>query len=171
MQVNVAYREEQPVFGTKPKLFVDVSVQFSEQEKAIVTARSLENYSVDFDAAVAPLTSTGILGAGIGIGFAPILLIVALFAGMYNGTLGALIFFGTVGAFIWGKMSDRRGVKASVGQSIKVGTLLRKPNFTIFAADHAHARTIEQDIRLKLSMVKELISANVERVRDHSYQL
>ena len=171
MQVTVDYREEQPVFGNKAKLYVDVGVQFSEEEKAIIRSRSLEDYFLPFDAGVAPQTAAGFLGAGAAKGFGALCIVIAFVSALFNASFsGYLVFFG-IGLVAWGYFSDRKGLKAAVGQDITLKRLLRNPKFSIFAANHAEAQRIEEDIRTKLTVAKNFIMSNAAPATSHSYQL
>lgn len=171
MQVTVNHREQQPVFGRKAKLYVDVLVQFSEEEKAIISSRALDDYFVRFDSPIAPQSKAEFLSAGAAKGFGTIAIVIALISALFSASFSGYLVFIGIGLVAWGFFSHRKGSKAALDQDITLKRLLRNPGFSIFAANLVDAQRIEEDIRSKLTVAKDFIMGNAKPAKSQTYQL
>jgi hypothetical protein len=78
MRVVIEHRQQVTGLGSKISQFVDCTVQFSEEEKAIIKKRGLGDHIIVLDPPTPPPTYREYMTAGILQGFAPLFAIIGL---------------------------------------------------------------------------------------------
>jgi hypothetical protein len=172
MRVTIEHREETAgATGSKRNYFVDCTVQFSEEERAIIQARGLYDHHIVVDSALPPRSGAHFVGAGFLRGFAPITGIAGFVIMFFSEGLGAFLIFLAIGMFVAGFFMDRRDVGPGEPQQITMRRLLNNARFSIYAADPASAKVIDADLREKLSNLKSLLTGSAEISAKQTFEL
>jgi hypothetical protein len=177
MRVTIEHREQ--AAGRRHHYFVDCTVAFSEEEKAIVKVRGLENRRFEVPAATAKPSlsaqmSTGFLRAGgvlLMIGSA-ITGVIMGFAGSGDGPTVFLFIIGA-GMAVYGWVRDQRQANrlADAGQIVTIGHLLSRASFSVHADDPSEAKAVDDLIRRHLADVKELLSDSADLATRQTFEL
>ena len=181
MRVTIEHREATSgVLGTHKQSYVDCTVQFSEEERAIVQARDLYREGF-FVRTSTPLPSSGsTLGTGLMRGFGPLLIVAGLLYGMIveglahaQTNFGAPALFLGIGLTVFGFFRSRKEDKRfeTDEQHITVKQLLDKPTFTVHAWNPAAAKGIDEDIRQNLAGLKSLIQNSAQIQAKQTFEL
>jgi len=181
MRVTIEHREATTgVLNSHKESYVDCTVNFSEEERAIIQARDLyrEGFSVRTST---PLPSrSSIFSTGLMRGLGPLMIVGGLFYGMIvEGLAGAKTNFGapvlfigiglTVYGFVRGRKEDKRFVQDE--QHVTIKQLLNSPTFTVHAWNPAAAKGIEGDIREHLVALKNLIKDSADIKAKQTFEL
>lgn len=170
MQVTIRHRQEDGLLPTKKRHYVDCTVLFSEEEKAIIQERGLGRHYIVTDPDVAPpVRSHRRLGILLQV-LAPFVLFGGCVAGLGmaiagNGrggdSVGGFMLFAAVAMFFGGMALKRYYRIAQLpDQQITLGRLLSNPTFTSLAIDNARAKALDQALRETLTRLKEGLFAN-----------
>jgi hypothetical protein len=173
MRVTIEHREQTAgVGGNKRNYFVDCLVELSQEERAIIKARSLYDHHFAVDGAEPPRSTTNFIGAGALKGFAPIIGIGGFIWGVFGGgTAAGLLVFGAIGMFIAGFIMDRKPPGGSEPQTITIRRLISNPRILIYAPDPASAKIVEDELSQNLTNLKSLIAGSAEVRGRHSFEL
>ncbi len=181
MRVTIEHREATSgVLGKHIKSYVDCTVQFSEEERAIIEARDLyrEGFVVRTSTPLPSQVST--LGTGLMRGFGPLMIVGGLLYGMFveglahvNTNFGAPILFLGIGLTVFGFFRSRKEDKRfeTDEQEITVKKLLNAPTFTVHAWNPAAAKGIEDDIRENLVSLKNVIKNSAQIQAKQTFEL
>ena len=175
MRVTIDHREvASGVLGNHKDCYVDCTVNFSEEEQAIIRARDL--YSEGFSVRTStPLPKAGsMLGTGLMRSVGPIMIVVGVIWGIAGGgTPTGLLFFGGLGFVLYGWLRSRKEDKRleSSEQAVTVKQLLGKPTFTVHAWNPAAAKGIEEGIRENLVALKSLLQNSVQLQAKQTFEL
>ncbi len=181
MRVTIDHREEAGgISGARRRYYVDCTVQFSEEERAVIKARDLYNHLIRIDAATPPPSKAAYVGTGF-IRVAGRLLIVG---GVVLGFADAFARFGAeglsflmvlvgIGLEIYGWRRGRKQDKRieQIGQEITLRQLISNPRFTVYATDPANAKQIEEEIRAALVTIKQAITHSTELGTRQSFEI
>ena len=178
MRVTIEHREEQAgITGAKRNYYVDCTVEFSEEERAIIKARGLQDLNFETRAATPPPTMTGyyginvtrVIGRFLLLGFLP----VGLIMGPKGEGLSAAMFFGGIGLELYGWLKGRSQDSRleNQDQNIKVRDLLSKGHFSAHAFDPAQANMVDEEIRTNLAAIKDRIQVNAEVRTRQTFEL
>jgi hypothetical protein len=160
MRVTIEYREESAgITGAKRHYYVDCEVLFSEEEKAIITARGLPRQTFTVDPAVPPPEPVQYISATALRRGAWLLLPISFVIGVgFNGPLGDTLAMVAIGGFVAAFVMRRKVAIAEVPtQIISFQQLLDFLRFTIFASDPARAKNLDSALRAKLAGLKMLL--------------
>jgi hypothetical protein len=180
MRVTIEHREKSAgVVGQKKHFFVDCTVEFSEEEKAIIAARKLgEQYiytssEVPAGSGIEDFTyaNTGlrVLSRLVALGG-----FVALIAGIFRVVpewLFFLMWIVAFGIFVYRKLAERVAEKALVERNITIRDLLKRPRFTVAADTPAAGQEIEENLRDQLAAMKSEIMASAELRQKQTFEL
>lgn len=177
MRVTIQHREEAEGAGrSRRNYFVDCSVEFSEEEKAIIKVRDLSRRSFDVPAATPPPSMGRMVGTGAMRGLGPLVavagLVLTFFRGAYE-VLGGYMLVGGIGFAIYGWLRQRREDKRIElpAQTITIGGLLANQRFTVHAGDPAEAKAMDEEIRGYLVGMKDLIRGSAELGSKQTFEL
>jgi len=181
MRVTIEHREATSgVLGTHKESYVDCTVNFSEEERAIIQTRDLyrQGFVVRTSTPLPTKTqffSTNIMrviGRIMIIGGFLYSLLVEGF-GHANTTIGGPVLFLGIALEIWGWMRTRKEHKRfeTDEQEITVKKLLNAPSFTVHAWNPAAAKGIEDDIRENLVSLKNVIKNSAEIQAKQTFEL
>ena len=166
MRVTIEHREATSgVVVNHKESYVDCTVNFSEEERAIIETRDLyrEGFSVRTST---PLPSGGaMLGTGLMRFVGPFMIIGGFIWGLAgSGTPAGLIVFAGIGFVIYGWLRSRQEDRrlTTDEQRITIKQLLGNPSFTVHAWNPAAAKGVEQDIRENLVVLKNVIQNSAQ---------
>jgi hypothetical protein len=175
MRVTLEHREATTgLLNNHKECYVDCTVNFSEEERAIVKQRDLygEGFSVRTST---PLPSgRSIWGTGLMRFAGPFMIVGAFIWGLAGGgNLAGLTLFAGIGFVVYGWLRARKEDKRIVSdeQHITVKQLLSKPAFTVHAWNPAAAKGIENDIREHLVFLKNLIKDSAEIKAKQTFEI
>jgi hypothetical protein len=178
MRVTISHREEGTgVTGKWHNYFVDCIVEFSEEERAIIRARSLYDQIVisGFLAPPPPplsrnapfwLRSIAPATALMGL----IIFIQALFTKV-GSDLSILILLISGAFWLYGFLGHWRQQKSLEEQRVLVRHFLDRRRLSIYASSPAHAKQIEYDLREKLVELKALIAGSADISTPKTFQI
>lgn len=171
MQVTVNHREETAgLTGRQRNYFVDCDILFSEEERATIEARALQQHSFEVTGARPPRSSSHYIGAGFMRGLSPIVGIVGIVLAFFSGFGGLLIFLAVV-MFVAGFVMDRRPAGDAKPQHVTLGRLVTNPRLTIYAYDPADAARIDDELRETLANIKNRLVINAEVRTKETFEL
>jgi hypothetical protein len=181
MRVTIEHREETAgVIQNHKESYVDCTVNFSEEERAIIAARDLyrEGFSVRTST---PLpTTTQFVSTGIMRVVGRLMIIGGFLYGMFveglarvNSNFGVPILFIGIGLEIYGWLRTRKEDRRFEAdeQQITIKQLLTKPTFTVHAWNPAAAKGLEEDIRENLVALKSLIQNSAQIQAKQTFEL
>jgi hypothetical protein len=190
MRVVIEHRQVVTGLGGKISQFVDCTVQFSEEEKAIIKKRGLGDHIIVLDPPTPPPAYREYMTAGILQGFAPLFAIIgfgligySLFLvlqaigtgrSMTGGVpgLGILLLFGSPIGWAVGFLMDRSmDIRFThPKQHISVRSMLAGP-FTVFSPDPAYSDLVVDQIKERLTYLKLVISGSARPRQRQTYEL
>ncbi len=169
MQVTIEHREESAgLTGSTKHHYVDCTVGFSEEEKAIIKARALYDHNFVVGSATPISSQVAYVGSGalnslgrIGVIGGIILGFLSPFIGGASGMIAGWCVFLGAAAWIYAAVVMRRQNKriADPDQVIKLKDLVNRGNFTVYASSPAGAQDVDEEIRGALSRMASLASA------------
>jgi hypothetical protein len=174
MRVTIEHREETSgLLRNHKECYVDCTVEFSDEERAIIKTRDLYNNSFDVR------TSTPVVGDVAFYGFA-LLRIPARFMIMgglvcivFNVEPWGYLFFVGVPLEIYCWWTQRKQDKRmdSDQQRITIKRLLTNPHFTVHAWNAGAAKGVEQGIREHLLDMKGNITTSAQLQTKQTFEL
>jgi hypothetical protein len=171
MQITIDHREETAgLSGKQRHYFVDCDVRFSEEERATIDARALQQHSFEVGGAQPPRPRSHFVGAGFLRGFAPIIGIIGLVLAFFSA-IGGLLIVVAIGMFVAGFAMDRRPAGQAEPQRVMLGRLVNNPHITIYACDPPEAARIDDDLRQTLAAIKERLVQNAEVRAKQTFEL
>lgn len=181
MRVTIEHREESAgLTGSTKHHYVDCRVEFSEEEKAIIKARDLNNHNFTVGPATPISSGAAFVGSGalnslgrLGVIGGFVLGFLSPLIGGASGTIaGWCIFLGAI-AWIYAAVVMRRQEKrvTDPDQIIKLKDLVNRGSFTVYASSPAHAQDIDEEIRSDLTYAKQLITASAEIKAKQTFEL
>jgi len=186
MRVTIDHRQKMTGLGSSQSQFVECLVHFSEEEKAIIRVRGLNDHVVVLDPPSPPPSHREYMTAGVLRGFSPLAgiigfwtLVFAMFAPILTGRaggdfapLGALLFFGSPIAWAIGFMMDRSiDIRFThPKQHVSIRSMLAGP-FTVYSPDPAYSDLVAEQIKERLAILKSTISGSAEMRQRQTYEL
>lgn len=181
MRVTIQHRQEDGIRPNKKRNYVDCTVLFSEEEKAIIRERGLGQHYIVAEPETPPSTRAhrrfGILLQAL----APIVLLGGCVAGLGmtfagNGrggdSVGGFALFAALAMFFGGIALKRYfRVAQQPEQPITLGRLLINPSFTSYAVDNGHAKALDQELRETLARLKDGLLANRDIKEAETFEL
>jgi hypothetical protein len=181
VRVTIKTREEDGLLPTKKLYFVDSTVLFSEEEKAIIQARGLgQHYFVVDPESPPPSNSQRTLATVLKV-LAPL-----VFLGGCVGGLGMTIagkgaggdgltgfsFIAALAIYLAGVAVKRHvRIAEQPQQTITLQQLLGHPTFSIYAIDNARAKAIGDELRSTLGRVKDGLLVNRDIEQAETFEL
>jgi hypothetical protein len=170
MRVSIDHKEQIKGLIRKTRAyFVTVTVQFSEAERAIITARGLQLQPIDISpGALAPtvvdvypdiLKFVGMIGMIVGF--------FATFSSKQYGWL-AIFFFIGIGLLLYGIYLERKWEKGEEN-ALCIKDLLAAP-VVIRAFNPLNAKLIDDHIRASLAGIKEVIESSETASKKASFE-
>jgi hypothetical protein len=187
MRVSIDHRQRTTGLGGAQSQFVMCTVQFSEEEKAIIAVRGLLDHIIILDPPTPPPSRRVYMTAGILRAFSPLAgvigfwtlvpsVVATLFSGGRSGgefvLLGGLLFFGSPIAWAIGFLMDRSidFRFANPKQHVSIREMLHRP-FTVYSPDPAYSDLVVEQIKERLAILKAVISGSAEMRQKQTYEL
>jgi hypothetical protein len=175
MRVTIEHREATSgVLSNHKDCYVDCTVNFSEEERAIIKERDLYREGFIVRTSTPVPSGSSMLGTGLMRFVGPFMIIGGFIWGLAGGGNAAgLILFAGIGFVIYGWLRSRREDKRleSNEQEITIKQLLNKPTFTVHAWNPAAAKGIEDDIRENLASLKSVIQNSAQIQAKQTFEL
>jgi len=175
MRVTIEHREKSAgLLSRRKHCFVDCTVHFSEEERAIIKAHRLHDECIVVPPAI-PVPTLAAVMTGSFAGLGPLVIVGAFIAGFAGVTFSGPIAAIGVGLTIYGVWKrwivDRRIDQSLEPQEVAVRRLLSTPAFCVNAANPADAKLIEDEIRDSLVALKRIIENSAELQARQTFEL
>jgi hypothetical protein len=173
MRVTIEHREQTAgIAAGNRNYFVDCTVEFSEEEKAIIKARALGDTVVTSGLTSVPVGTVKGVSPYLLRAAAPIMIIGGFIFGVAGGgTFAGLIVFAGFGFLIYGFVAPRLHDKRSSVQDIKIRDILNRYSFSLFAFDPVEAKTIDARLREELAGLKSFLVSSAEVPSKKNFEL
>ena len=187
MRVTIDHRQQTTGLGSTQSQFVKCTVQFSEEEKAIISVRGLKDHLIVLDNPRPPPSYREYMTAGFLLGFMPLsaliglsILVSAMVNNIFSGgrtgegyfALGMLLFFGAPVGWAIGFLMDRAMNYRSTHpkQFVTIREMMLGP-FTVHSPDPAYSDLIVEQIRERLTVLKSIIMGSADLRERDTYEL
>lgn len=181
MRVTIEHREATSgVLANHKESYIDCTVNFSEEERAIISERDLYREGFPIRSSTPLPTKTEFFSTNIMrfIGRLMIIggffygLIVEGLAGAHTNIGGPVLAIG-IGLEIYGWVRTHKENKRfeSDEQVVTVKQLLNTPTFTVHAGNPAFAKAIEEEIREHLATLKNIIQGSAQIQAKQTFEL
>lgn len=178
MRALIEHRGRYGIFGFKPQFTLYLLIEFSNEERAIVRARALQNYNFDLSPgylgssesrfsreALAAMTIGGI--ALFGIGFLCMFVAAAVSA---FGPVALLCLAAGVILF-WQAQGARRHEESANLKALTLGYLIDNPSISIQTIDPGQAPLLEDNIRVRLAKLKHFLTQTHELTTPRGFEV
>jgi hypothetical protein len=160
MRAFVEHRGHYGFLGFGPKYTLHLAIEFSNEERAIIQQRALQNYIFDLSPGYLA-TSHGyppeilslMMASGIAVFLAGLVFLFLSDLAAVFGPLALLALFGGVALF-WSAQFARSGGQEALIKQLTVGYLLNHPNIRIQTINPAQAPTLEENVRDRIARLK-----------------
>lgn len=180
MRVTIKTREEGGLNPRKKSYYVDCTVLFSEEEKAIIQSRGLGQHYIAVGAEVAPPAPSSQTLSTLLRALSPFVFLTGCVAGagmeMAGNRAGdsvfAFTFFAALAMYFGGVALKRHiRIAAQPQQHITMQRLLLNPSFSVYAFDNATAKTIDVEVREALTRLKDGLLANARIAQPETFEI
>jgi hypothetical protein len=163
MRVTMEHREESRFVSGEKSYYVDTTVQFSEEERAIIKARGLggqqaaSGYHAKIPSDLALVTPAYLRA------FAPLALVLSVVIGFFEGAqLGGLLFLAATAGWGYGYIAPFLHAQALKEFVVEVRHVISDPSFSFYAETPAHAKGLAERLAGQLAGLKQLITESAE---------
>ena len=181
MRITIKTREEDGLLPNKKFYFVDTTVLFSEEEKAIIRARGLGQHYFVVDPESPPPTNSQRTLATLLKMLAPVVFLGGCVGGIGmtvagNGRGGdgltGFCFLAALAMYLAGFALTRHvRIAERPQQTITLQRLLGNPSFSIYALDNARAKVMGEELRATLARVKDGLLVNRDIEQPETFEL
>src|SRR3984893_19085909 len=187
MRVTISHRQRTTGLGGTQSQFVDCTVQFSEEEKAIIKVRGLSDHLIVLDNPRPPPSYREYMTAGILLAFSPLFGLIGFWTLVYaviniflSGSAsatsyaligGVLIVFSPFAwaiRFLLDRAMNHRFTHPK--QFVTIREMLFRP-FTVHSPDPAYSNLIVEQIKERLAVLKAIITGSAELREKESHEL
>lgn len=172
MRVTMEQREKPGITASEKNYYVDTTVHFSEEERAIIHARGMgrQRAAAGFLGRI-PSDVALELPAYLRACGPPAIAITVLIWWFVNGPLGFILFLAAASAWAYGYIAPIEHAKALKEHVVEVRDLLKNPTFSFFAETPAHAKVLAEVIAGQLKDLKQLITESAELGAAQTFEL
>ena len=181
MRVTIRHRQEDGLLPNKKRYYIDCTVLFSEEEKAIIQTRGLGQHYIVTDSDMPPPAGSQRTLATLLKALSPLVFVSGCITGIgmtiagnnHGGDLvGGTTFFAAIGMLLAG-IALKRHVRLAEqpSQTITLGRLLSNPSFSAYAFDNVRAKVLDQQLRDTLTGLKETLLVNRDVREEESFEL
>ena len=161
MRAFIEHRGHYRFFIFNPKFTLYLRLEFSNEERAIVRTRALQNYGFDLSPGFLGSSESQYSGPALqameagglalfGIGF--ICIFVAAGVSAFGPVALTCLIAGVL--LFWHAQKAKRREKSAYLKELTLGYLLDNPSLSIQTVDPAQAPHLEENIRLRLTKLK-----------------
>jgi hypothetical protein len=181
VRATITHRVEDGLLPSTKRYYVDCTVLFSEEEKAIIRTRGLGSHYIVADPETPPPgAGTGTVGRLL-IAVSPLVFLSGCIAGIGMTLAGrnhagdsaaGFSFFAALALFLGGATLKRHvRIAEQPQQTIMLSRLLVNPSFFVFAVDNARAKAVDVELRDTLARLKEGLFVNRDIVAAETFEL
>jgi hypothetical protein len=166
------HREVEGLTSDNKSYFVDTTVQFSEEERAIIQMRGLagQKAAAGYRSKI-PSDAALVLPAWLRA-LAPLGVALAALVGIFMSTpLGFLLFFAAAGGWAYGYIAPILHANAIKEHIVEIRHVMNNPAFSFYAETPAHAKILASQILEQLTDLKQLISQSAELGAKQTFEL
>ena len=181
MRITIKTRQEDGLLPTKKLFFVDTTVLFSEEEKAIIQARGLGTHYFVVDPETPPPSNWQYTLATLLKVLAPLVFLGGCVGGLGMTVAGnsrggdgltGFCLFAALAMYLAGFALKRHvRITAQPQQTITLRRLLGHPSFSIYALDNARAKAIGDELRATFARVKDGLLVNRDIEQPETFEL
>lgn len=181
MRVTIEHRQEDGLLPNKKRHYVDCTVLFSEEEKAIIQARGLEKHYIVTDPEIPPpsnaqrslSTVLKVLALCLFLGGCVAGLGMTIAGNNQGGDfVGGISWFSALAMFLGGFAMKRHvRIAEQPKQTITLGRLLTNACFSAYAFDNARAKVLDEELRATLIRLKEGLLVNRDIKQAATFEL
>jgi hypothetical protein len=172
MRVTMEHREESGIVPGDKSYYVDTTVVFSEEERAIIEARGLggqtaaSGYHSKVPSDLALEFPTYLRA------FGPLALALSVMIGFFEGAeLGGVLFLAAAIGWAYGYIAPILHARAIKEYVIEVRHLISDPEFAFYAETPAHAKALASRISSQLAELKTLITESRDLAPETTFEL
>lgn len=173
MRVTMVHREESGMIPDDKRYYVDTTVFFSEEERAIIKARGLgsQTAAVGYRAKIPSEIALEFPAFLRAIAPLAIYLSAAVWL-FYRPQLGMLLLLATAIGWAWGHIAPILHARAIRPYIVEVRDILNERKFSFYAETPAHARRLaNNDLTKQLTNLKVLITESAELAPKLTFEL
>jgi hypothetical protein len=187
MRVTINHRQRTTGLASTQSQFVDCTVQFSEEEKAIIKARGLSDHLIVLDNPRPPPSYREYMTAGILLAFSPLFGLIGFWTLVYAvinifskgwasavsyALIGGLLIVFSPFAWAMGFLMDRAMSHQFTypKQFVTIREMLLRP-FSVHSPDPAYSDLIVDQIRERLTVLKAIITGSADMRGRQTYEL
>ena len=166
MRASIEHKGHYGFLGFNPQFILHLDIQFSNEERAIIRARALQDYVFDLspgfiagsEGGHSPeaLTAFAIGGFWLFVGGVLVSFLAAVASGF--GVLALLMLFGGPVLFWYAFVAKRRAEGGAL-KEVTVGYLVENSAIAVRAFNPAQASTLDENIRKRLANLKHFLTA------------
>ena len=181
MRVTIKHRQEDGLLPSAKRHYVDCTVLFSEEEKAIIRGRGLGAHYIVADPEAPPPRASSSTVARLLKALAPLVFVVGCVAGVGMSVagnnrggdgVGGFLAFAALAMFLGGIALNRHvRVAEQPQQIVSLGRLLNNPTFSVYAIDNARAKVVDIELRETLTRLKEGLLVNRDLIAAETFEL
>jgi hypothetical protein len=181
VQRTIKHRQEDGLLPSKKRHYVDCTVLFSEEEKAIIRERGLGAHYLAVDPEVPPTAGSSSTTATLLKALAPLVFLGGCVAGIGmtiggNGRGGdglmGFCAFAALALFLGGiALSRHVRVAEQPQQLVTLSRLLSDPTVSIYAFDNARAKAVDAELRVSLARLKDGLLVNRDLIAAETFEL
>jgi hypothetical protein len=178
MRFGLQHNGRYALFGCRPRFTLRLSIDFSDEERAIAAVRALHNYVFDLSPGYLATTETrhsqdsiGAMSIGGLALFGAGLVCMAIAAAVPS--VGALAMIGLVGGpalWFYAQLAFRHEEQSYV-KAVSLGFLLANPSIAIQADNPGQAPLLDANIRSRLADLKAFLTATHELATPRQFEL
>jgi hypothetical protein len=180
VRVTLSTRQVDGILPWRKSYFVDCTVLFSEEEKAIIHERGLGQHYFPVGPETPPPSSFLRTASILLQVFSPLIWLTGCVAGCGMAIAGnshadgftGFSFFAAIAMYLAG-FAMRRHIKVAnrLQQVISLSRLLGNPRFSIYAFDNAAAKAIDSELRGILANIKAGLIENARIIEPETFEL
>ena len=177
MRALIEHRGHYGFFGFRPEFLLHLDIQFSNEERAIIKTRALQDYVFNLSPGILAGSESGhsreVLMALAAGGFSLFVggILVAFLAAIAPafGPLALLMLFGGPVLF-WYAVVARRRSEEGVLKQVTIGYLVDHPRIAVRAIDPGQATVLDENVRRRLANLKHFLTATHELAAPRDFE-
>jgi hypothetical protein len=181
VRVTIKHRQEDGLLPSAKRHYVDCTVLFSEEEKAIIRGRGLGAHYIVVDPEMPPPRASSSTAARLLKAFAPLVFLGGCVVGVSmsvagsgrsGDTLGGFCAFAALAMFLGGIALNRHvRVAEQPQQIVSLSRLLNNPTFSVYAIDNARSKVVDIELRETLTRLKDGLLVNRDLIAAETFEL
>ena len=172
MRVTMEHREESGIVFDEKNYYVDTTVVFSEEERAIVQARGLGGQKAASGYRSKPPSDAALVTAEYLRAFGPGALALSALIGFFgSGPLGAFLFLAAAAGWAYGYIAPIQYAQANKEHVVEVRHIIANQTFAFYAETPAHAKGLADRLAAQLAELKHIITESAELGAKNTFEL